>query len=225
VSTATGLVRIVLADDHAMMCEGLKAMLQPPYVVVGVVHDGRDVVHTVANLKPDVLLLDVSLPAINGLVLLREIQNTIAGVKVLMLTMHTERVYADEAITAGAAGYLLKASGAAELRHAVAEVMAGRKYVTPLLQPAPDQEPPSSEPPMSDSGPNRPRATAGSLTPRQREVLTLLAQGHSTADIGQQLGISAKTVEFHRHAIRHELGLTNYAALVRFAVAAGLVEA
>jgi DNA-binding NarL/FixJ family response regulator len=223
VSTSTGPVRIVLADDHAMMCEGLKVMLQPPYLVVGVVHDGRDVAHTLANLKPDVLLLDISLPSINGLVLLREIQNTIAEVKVLMLTMHAEGVYADEAINAGAAGYLLKASGAAELRHAVAEVMAGRKYVTPLVQRALGQKPRSSGRPVSNSASHRPRAMAQSLTPRQTEVLTLLAQGHSTAETGQRLGISAKTVEFHRHAIRRELGLTTNAALVRFAVAAGLV--
>lgn len=213
-------VRIVIADDHTMMCEGLRAMLQPPHVVAGVVHDGRDVVHTLASLRPDVLLLDISLPGINGLAILREIRETIVGVKVLMLTMHTERAYADEAMASGADGYLLKSSGAAELRHAVLEVMAGRKYLSPLLQPAPDEAAPRAE-----TDPARPRATAESLTPRQREVLKLLAQGLSTPEIGERLGISVKTVEFHRHGIRQTLGLTSQAALVRFAVAAGLVEA
>lgn len=222
-------IRIVIADDHAMMCEGLKAMLQPPHAVVGVVHDGRDVVHTVADLEPDVLLLDISLPAVNGLVLLRELRAKLEDVKVLMLTMHTEHAYADEAMAAGAHGYLLKSSGATELRFAVAEAMAGRRYVTPLLAPEPAGESGSGslgreESPAAPS-PSRPRAMAATLTTRQREVLVLLARGHSTAEIGAELGISVKTVEFHRHAIRQELGLTSQASLVRFAVAAGLVDA
>ena len=221
-------IRIVIADDHAMMCEGLKAMLQPPHAVVGVVHDGRDVVHTVADLEPDVLLLDISLPAVNGLVLLRELRAKLEDVKVLMLTMHTEHAYADEAMAAGAHGYLLKSSGATELRFAVAEAMAGRRYVTPLLAPEGGESASGSEG-RDDSAaalsPSRPRAMAATLTPRQREVLVLLARGHSTVEIGEELGISVKTVEFHRHAIRQELGLTSQASLVRFAVAAGLVDA
>jgi DNA-binding NarL/FixJ family response regulator len=202
-------IRLVIADDHAMMCEGLKAMLQPPHTVAAIVHDGRDVVHTVEGVQPDVLLLDISLPGVNGLEVLREIRAKHLDVKVLMLTMHTEHAYADESLVAGADGYLLKSSGAAELRFAVGEAMAGRRYVTPLLRPSPGQE----------------TAMAASLTQRQRDVLRLLAGGRSTAEIGAELGISIKTVEFHRHAIRKELGLTSQASLVRFAVAAGLVEA
>ena len=184
-------------------------MLQPPHTVAAIVHDGRDVAHIVESVQPDVLLLDISLPGVNGLEVLRAIRAKHVDVKVLMLTMHTEHAYADESLAAGADGYLLKSSGAAELRFAVAEAMAGRRYVTPLLRPSPGHE----------------TAMAASLTQRQRDVLRLLAGGRSTAEIGAELGISVKTVEFHRHAIRKELGLTSQASLVRFAVAAGLVEA
>jgi DNA-binding NarL/FixJ family response regulator len=169
-------------------------------------------------------------------VLLRELRAEWPELRVVMLTMHTERVYAEEAMGSGAAGYLLKSSGSAELRFAVEEAMAGRRYVTPLLGPAPAGAaptaptalPPQPVPPQ-DPAPrrvrtSRPQALAMTLTERQREVLTLLAHGYSTAEIAARLGISAKTVEFHRHAIRQELGVTSQAALVRFAVAAGLVE-
>ena len=214
-------IRIVIADDHTMMCEGLKAMLAPPHSVVGVVHDGRDVVHAVDVLAPDLLLLDISLPNENGMAILRQLRTNPDAPRVLMLTMHTERAYADEAVAAGADGYLLKSSGAAELRFAVAEAMAGRVYVTPLLRPLTDAN--AGETGRGRAGAGE-TAVAAALTDRQRDVLRLLAAGHSTAEIGARLGITPKTVEFHRHAIRKELGLSSQASLVRFAMAAGLVE-
>ena len=219
-------IRIVIADDHPLMCDGLTAMLQPPHEVMAIVHDGRDVLHTVNELRPDMVLLDISMPGQNGLTVLREIRIALGDeIRVLMLTMHSEHAYADEALGAGANGYLLKSSGAAELRLAVAEAMAGRRYVTPLLR--------SPQLRFDDDGAHtafisrmsRPRAMVTTLTRRQCEVLKLLAHGHSTAEIGERLGISAKTVEFHRHAIRQQLGLTSQASLVRFAIAAGLVAA
>src|SRR5438874_2620828 len=112
-------VRIVIADDHALMCEGIRSMLSPPHAIVGTVHDGRDVQHTVATLRPELLLLDISLPGINGLVLLRRLREEMPELKIVMLTMHAERVYAEEALAAGAHGYLLKSSGSTELRFAV----------------------------------------------------------------------------------------------------------
>ena len=214
-------IRIVIADDHTMMCEGLKAMLAPPHSVVGVVHDGRDVVHAVDVLTPDLLLLDISLPNENGMAILRQLRTNPDAPRVLMLTMHTERAYADEAVAAGADGYLLKSSGAAELRFAVAEAMAGRVYVTPLLRPLTDENARETGRGRGGAGET---AVAAALTDRQRDVLRLLAAGHSTAEIGARLGITPKTVEFHRHAIRKELGLSSQASLVRFAMAAGLVE-
>lgn len=233
-----GPLRIVIADDHALVCEGLRAMLSPPHHVVGVVHDGRDVLHAVTQLRPDVLLLDISLPGLNGLAVLRELRERVSGLEVIVLTMHTERVYADEAMAAGAAAYVLKSSSSSELLFALGEAMAGRKYVTPLLRRYPGDDASlavgdESGSPLGADGPpggeerrdRRLRAMASTLTARQREVLVLLAQGHSTAEIAERLGISVKTVEFHRHAIRRTLGLTSQAALVRFAVAAGLVEA
>lgn len=229
-------IRIIIADDHAMMCEGLKAMLSPPHTVIDIVHDGRDVVHAVEVLAPDLLLLDISLPGENGLAILREIRRNPEGPRVLMLTMHTEGAYADEAIAAGADGYLLKSSGAAELRFAVAEAMAGRQYVTPLLRPEDEAwsgalgdaaRPRAGTPDAEDAGEvvdMRPRALLATLTERQREVLQLLAAGHSTAETGARLGITTKTVEFHRASIRQHLGLSSHASLVRFAIAAGLID-
>lgn len=224
-----GRIRIVIVDDHPLMCEGLRGMLEPMYLVLDVVHDGRDVLGALRHYRPDILLLDISLPGRTGLELLREIRSTMPQILVVMLTMHTERVYADEAIAAGAAGYLLKSSGATELRFAIDEVLAGRCYVTPLL-PAPngaltltadEDEDDDESVTWADA---RPRALYAGLTGRQQEVLRLLAEGLTTTEIGQRLGISTKTVEFHRHGIRQELGLTSPAALVRFAVAAGVIS-
>jgi DNA-binding NarL/FixJ family response regulator len=211
-------VSLVIADDHSLMCEGLRAMLEPPHEVVAVVHDGRDVLGVVAHHRPTVLLLDISMPGRNGLEILREMRSAQPDVRVIMLTMHTERVYADEAIDAGAVGYVLKSSGASELHFAIDEVLAGRTYVTPLMAVLPADE----VPPGTASG-ARPRAQFASLTVRQQDVLRLLAQGQTTQETGERLGIGAKTVEFHRHAIRKQLGLTSQAAMVRFAVAAGIV--
>src|SRR5690606_27720680 len=154
-----------------------------------------------------------------GLAILREIRRKPESPRVLMLTMHTERAYADEAIAAGADGYLLKSSGAAELRFAVAEAMAGRRYVTPLLRPESEAGEWRSGDSARRSGGSaaegddeadkedmRPRALLATLTDRQREVLQLLAAGHSTAETGALLGITPKTVEFHRSSIRQHLG-------------------
>lgn len=222
-------IRIIIADDHAMMAEGLRAMLSPPHDVVDIVHDGRDVLHAVEVLSPELLLLDISLPGESGLSILRQIRAQPDGPRVLMLTMHTERAYAHEAIAAGADGYLLKSSGAAELRFAVAEAMAGRVYVTPLLRPEEDAGAGTGgaegDEGADAEGAVRQRPLAAALTERQRDVLRLLAAGHSTAETAARLGITTKTVEFHRHAIRQELGLSSQASLVRFAIAAGIVEA
>ncbi|MBX6330802.1 MAG: response regulator transcription factor, partial [Gemmatimonadaceae bacterium] len=127
------VARLLLADDHPMMCEGLRAILEPENQVVGVVHDGREVPGAVTRLEPDLVLLDISLPGRNGLDLARELHRTHPELKTMILTMHSERLYADEALRAGARGFVVKLAAGSELRFAVSEVLAGRTYVTSLV--------------------------------------------------------------------------------------------
>lgn len=206
------VARLLLADDHPMMCEGLRAILEPENQVVGVVHDGREVPGAVTRLEPDLVLLDISLPGRNGLDLARELHRTHPELKTMILTMHSERLYADEALRAGARGFVVKLAAGSELRFAVSEVLAGRTYVTSLVSGG-----------GGDAAGGAPAAGAHGLTPRQLEVLRLLARGCTTAEIANELGVSQKAVEFHRARIKRTLGLTSQASLVRFAVANGVV--
>lgn len=208
--------RIVIADDHALVCEGLRALLEPAYDVVAMMHDGREVLATVARTHPDLVLLDISLPGRNGLEIARDLRALRPTPRVVMLTMHAERVYADEAFRAGASGFLLKLATESELRFAVSEVLAGRTYLTPSLARA------------ASAGqllsPEVPRALDGQpLTPRQIEVLRLVGRGLTSAEIAEQLDLSQKAVEFHKSRIRRALGLRSTAALVRYAVSQGLL--
>ncbi len=208
--------RVLLADDHPLMCEGLRSILEPPNRVVGVVHDGREVAGAVTRLAPDLVLLDISLPGRNGLELARELRETHPAVLTMILTMHSERLYADEALRAGARGFVVKLAAGSELRFAVSEVLAGRTYVTPLVSSGPGLGAPGEPGGVGDAG-------AYGLTPRQVEVLRLLARGCTTAEIANELAVSQKAVEFHKARIKRALGLSSQAALVRFAVANGIV--
>ena len=209
---------LLLADDHALMTEGLRAMLEPDHEVVDVVRDGSHVAAAVEFHRPDLVLLDLSLPGRSGLEIAVELRERFPGTRVLIVTMHAERIYADEALRAGASGYVLKLARAEELRHAIVEALAGRQYVTPLL----------TEHTEADAARMAPRglpdaAGVDALTERQREVLRLIAKGRTTQEIADALAVSPKAVEFHRVRIRKVLGLSSTAALVRYAVAEGLV--
>jgi DNA-binding NarL/FixJ family response regulator len=209
---------LLLVDDHALMTEGLRAMLEPDHTVVDVVRDGNDVAAAVELHQPDLVLLDLSLPGRSGLEVAAELHRRFPATRVIILTMHADRIYADEAIRAGASGYVLKLARAEELRFAVAEVLAGREYITPLLTERTEQE----------AGRLAPRALSeagglDALTARQREVLRLIAKGRTTHEIAEVLAVSPKAVEFHRVRIKRILGLSSTAALVRYAVAEGLV--
>lgn len=214
----TGRPTLILADDHALMTEGLRAMLEPDHEVVDVVRDGSHVVAAVDFHRPDLVLLDLSLPGRSGLEIAAELRTRFPATRVLIVTMHAERIYADEALRAGASGYVLKLARAEELRHAIAEALAGRQYVTPLL----------TEHTSSSAARIEPRGMpdavgVDALTERQREVLRLIARGRTTQEIAEALAVSPKAVEFHRVRIRKVLGLSSTAALVRYAVAEGLV--
>jgi len=207
--------RVVLADDHPLVCTGLKTMLEPQYAVVAMVHDGKDVLGTVARYQPELVLMDLSLPGQNGLVLTRQIKELPTSPKVVVVTMHADRVYVDEAVRAGADGYLLKTAPAVELRRALGEILAGEMYITPELRPT-----------RSAKGPATPSlpldgelGMVEQLTDRQRQVLLLVGQGFSTQEIANQLGISAKAIEYHRAGIRQALAITSQASFYRIATA------
>jgi DNA-binding NarL/FixJ family response regulator len=210
----TARATVILADDHPLVCNGIKTMLEPQYEVLAMVHDGHDLLGTVTHFHPDLVLMDLSLPGHNGLVLTRLLQELDAPPKVMVVTMHAERVYVDEALRAGAVGFVLKTAKASELRQAVSEVLAGRQYITPGLRQtrAPEEE---LDPSMPLEGE---LSQVGELTDRQREVLLLVGQGYSNQDIAQQLGISVKAIEYHRAGIRQALAISSQAALYRMAI-------
>ncbi len=212
----TARPRLLLADDHSLLCEGLRAILEPDNDVVAIVHDGREVISAVDKFTPDLAVLDISLPGRDGIALARELHDTHPTVRVMMLTMHADRLYADEALRAGAQAFVLKLASGSELRFAVTEVMAGRTYVTPLLAlstgaPAPDETGASL---VTDQPP---------LTPRQLEVLRFVGRGLTNAEVAQEMGLSEKAVEFHKTRIKKSLGLSSNAALLRYAVAHDIV--
>jgi DNA-binding NarL/FixJ family response regulator len=210
--------RLLLVDDHALMAEGLSAMLEPDFEVIGVVDDGTDVLAAVERHRPDVVLLDLSLPGKGGLEVTAELRKLHPEVRVLIVTMHADRIYADEALRAGASGYVLKLARTEELKGAINDALQGKVYVTPLLTgPGPDPDEQLRPRGLTDS------AGIDALTARQLEVLRLMAQGKTTQAIADKLKVTRRAVEFHRARIKRVLGLKSTAALVRFAAARGLV--
>lgn len=210
--------KLLLVDDHALMAEGLRAMLQSEYDVGEVVRNGEDVLAAVEQYHPDAVLLDLSLPGRSGLDVAADLGRLHPEVRVLIVTMHADPIYAEKAIKVGAAGYVLKLARAEELKFAIAEALAGRKYVTPLL----------AETTLgagAQVAPTGMREHGGvlALTERQREVLRHLAKGRTTSEIAAALGVSDKAVEFHRGRIKRVLGLSSTAELIRYAVSEGLV--
>jgi DNA-binding NarL/FixJ family response regulator len=212
VAKAEQPIRIVVADHHQMFAQGLRAMLSSQYEVVAVVRDGADVVNTVATLKPDLLLLSISLPSQTGLDVLRDLQSLDTSVRVVVVTMHLDRALADIAIRLGASAFVPKEADVAELRKAIEEVLAGRLYISPLLH----------EHGSEGAAPSRPGFSR--LTPRQQDIVRLIGQGLPTEDIARKLGISVHTVSFHRKNIRQQLGCDSVWAVLRFAILADLSE-
>ena len=208
--------RVLLADDHTLVLEGLRRILEDKCDLVGTVEDGRTLVEAAERLRPDVILLDISMPLLNGLEAARIVRTRVPEAKIIFLTMHADPTYAREAFRAGASGYLLKRSATSELAKAISVVLRGRPYVTPLF-PAQVLQPLGSD--LLQLTPE-----SGSLTPRQREVLQLVAEGHSAKEIAGQLKISKKTVDFHKGRIMDRLGLRTTSELTKYAVAHGVTE-
>ena len=210
VERASGVPRraaVLIADDHPLVSQGLRALLRPSYVVVGTVSDGRDVVEVAGRLRPDVVLLDLSMPHRNGLELIPGLLETLPAVRVLVVTMHVDRALAELALQAGAHGFLPKESSAEELNQAIQDVLDGKRYISPKVPRRSFRDAAAVERPELDR-----------LTPRHLQILRMIGDGHSTAEIADELGVSPRTVEFHRSSIRRALGITTEHGLIRFAI-------
>jgi DNA-binding NarL/FixJ family response regulator len=207
--------RLLLADDHRLVLEGLQKLLEPEFEVAGRAEDGRSLLAAAEQLQPDVILLDISIPLLNGIDAARQVGRSCPGTRVIFVSMHAEPAYIREAFRAGASGYVLKRSAAKELVTAIREVLQGRSYVTPGIRAEAGSLPKTLE--------RRPGSPAAALTPRQREVLQLVAEGRSNKEIAVLLDISVKAVEFHKSAIARRLGTTRAADLTKYAISLGLV--
>jgi DNA-binding NarL/FixJ family response regulator len=203
----------LLADDHPLTLEGLRAFLEPHPEIVGTVTDGRAVVEAALRLKPDLSILDITMPLLNGIDAAIQIKKSLPEVKLLFVTMHVNPAYLEAALNAGATGYVLKSAAREELLGAIGSVLNGRIYVTPSL---------SSESLERFHDPSQ-AATTLHLSAREREVLQLIAEGKAAKEIAYLLTISVKTVAFHRDNIKRKLGLRTTAELTRYAVKQGLV--
>lgn len=206
--------RILIADDHKIVVAGLKKLLDPDFEIAGIVEDGRELVKAAEKLRPDVIIADISMPMLNGIEAVRQIKKSHEEIKVVFLTMHPDVTYALNAFKAGASGYVLKHSAPDELVTAIKEALCGKTYVTPLIAGKLLQA-------YGDDAAQR-AAVFDKFTPRQREVLQLLAEGHSVKKIATILNISIKTVEYHKYRMMEDLGFHSVDELVRYAMQHGL---
>jgi len=200
--------RVLLADDHALLLGAFEKLLAGEFDVVGQVSDGRALVAEVDKLRPDVIVLDISMPLLNGLEAGRQIKQKLRDVKLIFLTMNEDADLAAEAFRSGASGYVLKRSAASELSTAIREVMQGRSYVTPLI----------TEGLVGSLRHSEERKPAHELTARQREVLQLLAEGRSMKEVASVLNVTPRTVAFHKYRMMEQLKVKSTAELVQYAV-------
>lgn len=202
-----------MADDHPLMLEGLRAFLEPHIQSVGTVTDGRALVEAALRLKPELIILDITMPLLNGIDAAVQIKKNLPEVKLLFITMHVNPAYLEAALNVGATGYVLKSAAREELLEAIQSVLNGRIYITPSL---------SSEHLERFRDPFRAAATLR-LSTREREILQLIAEGRAAKEIAHVLSISIKTVAFHRDNIKRKLGLRTTAELTKHAIEQGLV--
>ena len=208
--------RVIMADDHSLILAGLRKLVETECEVVGTAEDGRMLVEMAQKLRPDLILLDISMPLLNGLEAARQLNKLVPESKLIFLTMHASPTYATEAFQAGASGYLLKRSAASELSQAIQSVLQGQQYLTPLI--TKDVLDLVFKPSTGKRG--KPASMA--LTSRQREVLQLVAEGRGTKEIATILSVSVKTVEFHRSRIMQQLDIHSTADLTKYAITHGI---
>jgi DNA-binding NarL/FixJ family response regulator len=212
-------ITILLADDHKLVRQGLIAMLQrqPNLTIAGEAADGAEALEMVANLKPDIVLLDVMLPRLNGIEVARQIRKLGLATRIVFLSMHANASYAVRALHSGALGYVIKDADLSEILQAIQNAIEGKRYLSSALSDEVLEMLLNSEGEKAGS--------LESLSPREREVLQLIAEGNTNAAIAEKLTLSIRTVEAHRAHIMAKLRMTSQAELVRFAVQQGLVEA
>jgi DNA-binding NarL/FixJ family response regulator len=206
--------RVLLVDDHQIVAEGMRSLLEPEFEQVGIVTDGNEALAAVEALRPDVVVLDIAMPTLNGIEVARQLRAAGSPVKVVFLTMQRDPAYAAQAMEVGAVGFVLKHDAASELVTAIRQALQGRIYVTPLialdiLQAFTERE-------------HGKTTTSEKLTNRQQEVLRLIAQGHSAKEIARQLHISVRTAEFHKARLMEVLGAESTAQLIQYAIRHGL---
>ncbi|KIX14300.1 LuxR family transcriptional regulator [Dethiosulfatarculus sandiegensis] len=214
-------MRVILADDHTLVRKGLIALLDDTDIqVVGDAEDGREVLEKAAQLEPDVVVMDISMPSLNGLEATRQLKKSLPKTKVLILTMHSNEEYVYETLRAGASGYLIKRSAPRELIAAIKAAHRGEYFLSPSISATVIQK--YLQQAAGDSEPAPPGFTA--LTPREREVIQLIAEGLSNPQIADQLCVSLKTVKTHRSNLMEKLDLHNTAEITRYAIHTGLIS-
>jgi DNA-binding NarL/FixJ family response regulator len=213
--SAGNTLRVVLADDHTLVRAGIRALLEriQGVEVAAEAGDGREAMQLIRDLRPDIVLLDIAMPVLSGIEVLRETVANFPEVRVIVLTVHETEEYAEHSLQAGAAGFLPKSAASAELELALRTVARGERYLSSEIS-----KRVVTEHPATGSG----RSLFAELTPRQREVLKMIAKGHSTKDIALALDISVKTVETHRAQLMERLQIYDVAGLVRYALRTGL---
>jgi DNA-binding NarL/FixJ family response regulator len=204
-------IRLLLADDHMLFAEGLQSLLHDEFELLGTVGNGKDLVEATHRLNPEVILVDISMPVLNGFDAVRRIRQEGNFAKVIFLTMHDDETLVAEAFRCGGSGYVLKQAAGEELVTAIKEVAQGNNYLTPLITRKP------VEPLMT--GPSK-----SNLTPRQREVLKLISEGLTMKEIASELSISTRTAESHKYEMMQALGVETTAELIRYALKLGLIS-
>jgi DNA-binding NarL/FixJ family response regulator len=213
------LIRLILVDDHTLVREGIRSLLESleGIEIVGDAGDGKEALGLMAKLKPDLALLDISMPGLNGLEATMRATKEHPRTRVIMLSMHADEEFIQRAFQAGALGYLLKTAGLQELELAVRAVARGEAWISPAVS--------NKVIAIFGGARKRPESSPGPLTSRQREILQLIAEGFSSKEIAERLDLSVKTVETHRTRLMDRLGIHGLAGLVRYAIRLGIVRA
>lgn len=209
-------LRILLADDHSLILKGIKGLLENHYEVAGLSEDGKSLVEAAMRLEPDLVVLDIGMPILNGIDAARRIKKALPATKLIFLSMHANAIYLRKALEAGASGYVLKSGAAEELLTAIEEVRKGRVYVTPNFGHNVIES-------VRNTG-ETPSRLVIELTDRQRQILQLVAEGRQNKEIAEIVHVSVKTVEFHRGRLLAKLGARSVAELTKFAIQEGLID-
>jgi DNA-binding NarL/FixJ family response regulator len=207
--------RILVADDHSIILAGVRSLVEPAWELIGHVQDGGSLVETALKLRPDLIIVDIGLPVLNGIDAAKQIRKAWPEAKILFLTMHANLMYFRGAMRAGGSGYVLKSSAAEELQPAIRRILKGQVYVSAAFGPD------AFEILQTPSG--RPATSTAQMTARQRQVLQLVAEGRTNNEIAEILKVTVKTVQFHRGQIMRKLGVHSAVKLTQFAVREGLI--